>query len=110
MKNHETINHPSFLIRQRTGVASKLSPIRRKRRTKFKVVPPKHLGKTWDDRFKKSDFVRMHFNNEHPQLSGVHCMWAFVGHKWVHLSTARGSVRFKMKRADYDRMKPVVLS
>jgi hypothetical protein len=110
MPNFETINHPDFLIRGGSVAPVKVKPARRKRRTKFKLVPPKQLGKTWDARFKKSQFVRMHFNNEHSQLSGVHCMWAFVGHKWVHLSTARGSVRFKMKRADYERMKPEVLA
>ena len=110
MTNFETINHPDFLIRGGSVAPVKVKPARRKRRTKFKLVPPKQLGKTWDARFKKSQFVRMHFNNEHPQLSGVHCMWAFVGHKWVHLSTSRGSVRFKMKRADYERMKPEVLA
>lgn len=109
MSNFETINHPDFLIRKGSVAPVKLTPARRKRRKKFKVVPPK-LGKTWDARFKKAQFVQMHFTYEHPQLSGKHCMWAFVGHKWVHLSTARGTVRFKMKRADYERMKPEVLA
>jgi len=67
MKNHETINHPDFLIRGGSVAPVKLTPARRKRRTKFKLVPPKQLGKTWDD-------------------------------------------RFKMKRADYERMKPEVLA
>ena len=110
MQNFETINHPSFLIREGGAATKVVTPVRRKRRKKFKLVPPKHLGKTWDERFKKSSFVRMHFVNEHPQLSGVHCVWSFVGHKWVHISTARGTVRFKMKRADYERMKPEVLA
>lgn len=106
----ETINHPEFLIRRGSVAPVKLSPARRKRRKKFKLVPPNHLGKTWAARFKSAVYVRMHFNNEHSQLSGVHCMWAFVGRKWVHLSTARGTVRFKMKRADYERMKPEEIS
>ena len=105
----QKLNHPEFLIRNSGVKPVKMPTVRRKRRTKFKLTPPQ-LGKTWDMRFKKSQFVRMHFNNEHPQLSGVHCMWVFVGHKWVHLSTARGTVRFKMKRADYERMKPEVLA
>lgn len=110
MTNFETISHPEFLLRTGSVAPFKMTPVRRKRRKKFKLVPPKHLGKTWAARFKTAQFVRMHFNNEHPQLSGVHCMWVSAGRKWVHLSTARGSVRFKMKRADYERMKPEVLA
>jgi len=101
-QNHLPI--PSFLLRH--GDVKPATYVKRKKRTrKFKLKPPSHLGKTWTDRLKRSSFVDMHFTSEHPQISGRHLMWAFEGRRWVHLCSARGTVRFKMKRADFERIK-----
>jgi|11_taG_2_1085331.scaffolds.fasta_scaffold19138_2 hypothetical protein len=96
---------PSFLLRKGDVKKQTTFVQRKKRKRKSQPKPPTHLGKAWEARLKRSDLVALHFTQEHPQISGRHLMWAFEGRRWVHVCSSRGTVRFKMKRADFHRIK-----
>lgn len=95
---------PSFLMRQGDPKV-KLTQTKRRRARRGKIKPPTHLGKAWSERLSRSSLVQMHFTNEHPQISGQHLMWAFVGRRWVYLCSSRGTIRFRLKRAVFEQIK-----
>ena len=99
----QKLNIPKFLLRP-YGKSASVTRIK-KRRSKYKAIPPKDLGKSWNERLKRSELTKLHFTNEYPQISGCHLMWSFVGRKWVYLCSAHGSLRFRIKREVFDKIK-----